>query len=91
MRSNKIIRYALSGFGIVDVLLFSSGIHDSGWLVFSGLLALFLGVTDFGRRCPLILSFRHMVSSFRPKHRPAILQVDDLKGSANVDKDAPPS
>lgn len=67
MQTNRILRYALIAVGLVDGLLFLVGLHTSGMLLAPGLLALFLGVTDFGRQCPLLLSLRHLSSRWKSK------------------------
>ena len=61
------MRNLLKGIGIAGVVLFLSGCPRSYYLLAGSAAALFLGVTDFGRQCPLMLSIRHRI--YRMKSR----------------------
>ena len=79
MLSKTLVRYSLSGIGVILALMGLSGISGSVWLLMLGLLALFLGITDFGRQCPLILSARHLVYRIRSKGKPRIVSAEPIK------------
>lgn len=79
MENRIIVRKVLKGLGIFGVLLFLLGIRG-GYYLFAGSAAvLFLGVTDFGRQCPLILSVRHLAYRIRSKRKPVILSANPIK------------
>jgi hypothetical protein len=42
-----------------------SGMYQSWFLLLAIFVALFLWITDFGRRCPLFLSVRHLMARWR--------------------------
>jgi hypothetical protein len=75
-----------TGAGMLLALIFIGGVSRSGWLLALGLVAMFLGVTDFGRQCPLILSARHLAYRIKSKGRSPILSakpIDDDGDSKN--------
>jgi hypothetical protein len=67
VQNNRIIRRVLIGVGGIGILVFLLGYPHSVLLLLAAVLSIFLGVTNFGRECPLILSIRHLV--FRIKAR----------------------
>ena len=86
MLSRTVIRYSLDGIGVIVALMGLSGISGSGWfLMMVGLFALFLGVTDFGRQCPLILSVRHLAYRIRSKRKPPVLPVKSMEEVSGSD------
>jgi hypothetical protein len=52
--------------GVVFLLLVFH-IAYSSWFLLAGIAALFFGVTDFGRQCPLFMSVQHMLAQMRKK------------------------
>jgi len=70
MQNRPVVRYVLIGVGAVFAVMFLPGGGGSGWSFALGLFALFLGMTDFGRQCPLILSVRHLAYRIRSKGKP---------------------
>ena len=56
-----IVRNILKVTGILGIILFLLGSPKSYYLLIGSAVALFLGLTDFGRQCPLILSLRHLL------------------------------
>jgi hypothetical protein len=85
MQNRKVVRYLLSGVGVISVLLFLSGVSGNGWMLAFGLFAMFLGVTDFGRQCPLILSARHLAYRIRSRGKPPILSAKPIEDISKVD------
>ena len=67
MQNNKNLRRVLIAAGLVEGILFLAGVYESGLALALGLLSLFLGVTDFGRQCPLLLSLRHLAYRWKSK------------------------
>jgi hypothetical protein len=63
------ILIGIGGFGAAAYL---SGYPRSLLVLLPALLALFLGVTDFGRQCPLILSFRHLLYRVKTRRQPPL-------------------
>jgi hypothetical protein len=63
-----------------------SGISGSVWLLMLGLFALFLGITDFGRQCPLILSVRHLAYRMRSKGKPSVLAGESIEEVSKGDR-----
>ena len=59
---------ALKLLGTGGILMFVLGMGGGYLLLTGSILSIFLGVTDFGRRCPLILSARHILNRLRLKH-----------------------
>jgi hypothetical protein len=51
-----------------------------------GLFALFLGITDFGRQCPMILSARHLAYRLRSKGKPPILSAKPIEEISKADR-----
>jgi hypothetical protein len=68
-----IIKNMLKGIGILGIILFLLGSPGSYYLLIGSAVALFLGVTDFGRQCPLILSARHLLYRMKSKKQSQIL------------------
>ncbi|HUI30306.1 MAG TPA: hypothetical protein VLX91_08815 [Candidatus Acidoferrales bacterium] len=58
--------FAFIAAGIAAVLVIIDAVQ-SVWLYLAGLAALFLGVTDFGQRCPLLLSVRYLYARIRKR------------------------
>lgn len=65
MKRSAVVRSILAVAGAVGVAVFFTGTYRSWFLALAGVLALFLGITDFGRRCPLFLSARHLMARWR--------------------------
>ena len=60
-------RTILATFGALPLISFLYGILSVSWLLAAFAILLFLAVTDFGRRCPLVLSIKHFY--YRRKER----------------------
>ncbi len=73
MRQRIIVRNVLNGIGILGIVLFLLGSPGSYYLLIGSTAALFLGLTDFGRQCPLFLSVRHLVYRMKSKRHSQIL------------------
>jgi hypothetical protein len=58
------LSFAIAGAAAILVIL---NIIGSLWIYLIGAAALFLGVTDFGRRCPLVLSIRYLYARRRKR------------------------
>ena len=86
MKRASVVRYLLNGLGVIDVLMFLAGIHSSGMLLALGVFAMFLGITDFGRQCPLILSARHIATRLRSKGRPSVLSAKPIEEAGKADR-----
>jgi hypothetical protein len=69
MQQRIIIRNVFKGIGILGVILFLLGNPRSYYLLIGSVAALFLGVTDFGRQCPLILSAQHLLYRIKSKRQ----------------------
>ncbi len=55
------VRRILIGLGFLGVILFSTGVTESVPLLATAILLAFLGVTNFGRQCPLLLVLRRAI------------------------------
>jgi hypothetical protein len=86
MQNRPVVRYMLISVGVILGLMFLSGVSGRGWLLTLGLFALFLGITDFGRQCPLILSLRHLAYRMRSKGKPPILSAKPIKDISEGDR-----
>ena len=86
MQNRLVVRNVLKGAGVVLALIFVGGASKSGWLLTLGLIALFLGVTDFGRQCPLILSARHLAYRIRSKGTLPILSAKPIENVGDGDR-----
>ena len=86
MKRASVVRYLLNGLGVIDVLMFLAGIHSSGMLLALGVFATFLGITNFGRQCPLILSARHLAYRIRLKGKPPILSAKPIEEISKADR-----
>jgi len=73
MQKRIVLRYLLDGAGATLAFLFLTGIHRSEWLLAIGLFALFLGMTNFGQQCPLILSAKHLAYRLKSRRQPPLL------------------
>jgi hypothetical protein len=91
MPSRPVVRYLLNGVGVILTLMGLSGVSGSVWFLTLGLFALFLGVTDFGRQCPLILSARHLAYRVRSKGKPPILSAQPIKDASEGNRKNMPS
>ena len=67
MQQRIIIRNVLKGIGILGVLLFLLGSPGRYYVLAVSLPVLFLGFTDFGRQCPLMLSVQHHLNRMKLK------------------------
>jgi len=65
----KIIRNILKIFGLIGVVIVLSEIFRNYVLLSASIAAIFLGITDFGRQCPLILSARHVIYCIKSKQQ----------------------
>ncbi len=86
MQNRPVVRYMLNGVGVVLALMFLAGGSGSGWLLALGLFALFLGITDFGRQCPLILSVHHLAYRIRSRGKPPILSAKPIEEISKADR-----
>lgn len=64
------VRNILRLSGIVELGLFIAGINRNILVLMCGLAALFLGITNFGKECPLFLSARHLYYRLQSKRVP---------------------
>ena len=65
-----ILRNALKSMGVVGLLVFLAGFSRSTVLMSLSIIAVFLGMTDFGRQCPLFLSLRHLLYRIKSEKQP---------------------
>ena len=61
MQHRIIINTVLKGIGVLGIILFLLRNPGSYYMLIGSVAALFMGVTDLGRQCPLILSARHIL------------------------------
>ena len=87
MQNRTVVRYVLNGVGVVLALMFLAGGSGGGWLLAPALLALFLGITDFGRQCPLILSARHLAYRIRSRGKPPILSAKPIEDIRKAERE----
>ena len=73
MRQRIIVGNVLKGMGMLGIALFFLGSPESYFFFIGSAAALFLGLTDFGRRCPLFLSVRHLIYRMKSKKESEIL------------------
>ena len=73
MQQRIIIRNVLKGIGILGIILFLLGSPRSYYLLIGSAAALFLGLTDCGRQCPLILSVQHHLNRMKSKKQSPVL------------------
>jgi hypothetical protein len=86
MKQKRIVRLILSGVGVIVSMLFLSGMYGSVLLLVLGLAFLFLGATDFGRQCPLILSVRHLVYRIQSKAKRPLDSVKPVEEIGKTDR-----
>jgi hypothetical protein len=86
MQQKRLVRLILSGVGVIVLMIFLSGIYGSVLLLMLGLAFLFLGATDFGRQCPLILSVRHLVYRIQSKAKPSVYSVKPVEEIRKTDR-----
>jgi hypothetical protein len=67
MRQRIIVGNVLKGIGMLGIALFFLGSPGGYFLLIGSAAALFLGLTDFGRQCPLLLSVRHVLYRIKSK------------------------
>jgi len=79
MENRIVVRKVLKGIGILGILLFLFGVSGGYYLFAGSATVLFLGVTDFGRQCPLILSARHLAYRIRSRGKPPILSAKPIE------------
>jgi len=84
--SKTIVRYSLDGVGAILLLMGLSGVKGSWWFLMLGLFALFLGITDFGRQCPLIISVRHLAYRIKSRGKPPVLSAKPIKEVSGSDR-----
>ena len=68
-----ILGNVLKGVGILGIILFLLGSPRSYYLLIGSVAAIFLGLTDFGRQCPLILSVQHHLNRMKSKKQSQLL------------------
>jgi hypothetical protein len=64
-----IFRNMLKILGLLGAVIVLGGAYRSLILLGASIAAIFLGITDFGRQCPLILSVRHLIYRIKSKHQ----------------------
>jgi hypothetical protein len=87
MQQRKVLRRSFAGVGALLLAVASTVSDGSVWMFAPGVIAVFLGVTDFGRQCPLFLSARHMVYRIKGKgasRRVEVAPIDEV--SVNMQK-----
>ena len=87
MDNRIIVRKVLKGLGILGILLFLFGTPEGYYLLAGSVAALFLGLTDFGRQCPLILSMRHLAYRIRAKGKTSIVSAKPIEELVKVDRE----
>jgi 1,4-dihydroxy-2-naphthoate octaprenyltransferase len=60
-------RWSAFVFAGVAVFLFVLHIGADNWILALVGVGFFLGITDFGRQCPLLLSVHHLLARMRKK------------------------
>jgi hypothetical protein len=68
-----LFRNIMKGIGILGIILFLLGIPRNYFLLIGSGAALFLGVTDFGRQCPLILSVQYHLNRIKSKRQSQVI------------------
>jgi len=68
-----ILRNVFKGIGVFGIILFLLGSPGSYYLLIGSAVALFFGITDFGRQCPLILSVQHHLNRMKSKKQSQVL------------------
>jgi hypothetical protein len=89
MQQRKVLRRSFAGIGALLLALSIAVSNGSVWMFAPGLIAVFLGVTDFGRQCPLLLSARHMVYRIKIKgqgRRVTVAPIDEAGGKKQQDE-----
>jgi hypothetical protein len=63
MNNNRLVRNLLKITGFIGIVIF---IYDKNILfLLAGSILLFLGLTNFGKECPLVLSVHHWYYRFK--------------------------
>jgi hypothetical protein len=57
-------------FAVGGMALFILGVARYYYVLILSVLMIFLGITDFGRRCPLVLSLKYLLFRIRSKRIP---------------------
>ncbi len=86
MENRIVVRTVLKGIGFSGILLFLLRIPGGYFLLVGSGAAVFLGVTDFGRQCPLILSVHHLAYRIRSKGKPPTLSAKPIEEIIKVDR-----
>ncbi|MCX6122329.1 MAG: hypothetical protein NTX44_12035 [Ignavibacteriales bacterium] len=73
MQQRIIVRNVLKGIGFLGIVLFLLGIPRNYFLLIGSGAALFLGLTDFGRQCPLILSVQYHLNRMKSKRQSQVI------------------
>jgi hypothetical protein len=73
VQQRMIVRNVLKAAGVLGIILFLLGSTRSYIVLIGSAVALFLGLTDFGRQCPLILSLRHFLYRVKSRKQSQIL------------------
>jgi hypothetical protein len=70
-KQNKLSLYRKLVFGLSGVLfvLIITGVINGIFPIAGLILMLFLGVTNFGRQCPLLLSLRNYINRIKTKDK----------------------
>ncbi len=71
LKSNiSLSRWLMLFTGGIAALLFTMRIHTSGWLLVVAATGFTLGITNFARQCPLLLSFHSIRARLQKKNIP---------------------
>jgi hypothetical protein len=60
-------RWLMIIIGGIAALLFVMNVYASKWLVVIAAIGLTLGITNFGRQCPLMLSLHYILARLKKK------------------------
>jgi hypothetical protein len=82
----RVIRNILKGVGVFGVLLYLTGAPGGYYLLGGSIVSLFLGGTDFGRQCPLLLTARHLAYRIRSKGKGAVITPERLGAKTLVER-----
>jgi hypothetical protein len=61
-----------TGIFILAGITLVAGLSDfflSRWILVSSAVFFFLGITDFGRQCPIVLSVQHHINRWKSKNK----------------------
>jgi hypothetical protein len=69
MQKRILTQNVLKGIAALGIVLFFLDPPGKYYVLIGSLAALFLGLTDFGRQCPLILSVRYHLNRIKSKRQ----------------------